>query len=531
MSSSRASPSENATALLEKVNDAELDQLCLRLDLPTEQVPRSERATRALAIWKLAKAKGDTTLALLEEELCVQLGQPPPNYYYYLSCAEADRDDPLCVKFFEDLTARLRALLAATGQPPSGDLRFFDERNAEDSEAWSPWSLRAMQRCRALVCLYGRAYFQDPHCGRVWNAFSDRLKLYRQGRGGVARRPQLILPVLWKPFSELLKVLPKVARDVEPVPLEAPYDKEGLRALLQLASADRDTSRQTYDNFVDAVARHVIAAEQAESLPESLTVQPLNKIPSAFYVSFEAAAAEEEKGTDYAKFIVVAATKSDIEALRGSDAYDDAPELWRPYQPISSERLGIIITQEAGEAKKISSFIPLDADLQKNLRLVDAGRNIILIVIDPWTLLLKNYGDYLKPHHQELLERSTVIVCWNDEDSETKSQRQGLLSGLENVFPAKLRSRYLDRFRNEVPSVSRLRKELQDALVVGRSAIVNEAEEPKTAQGLAFDRPRIIAVSSTKERAPLEAVRRAEEDGGIAIHQPRIEGPSGGTQI
>jgi FxsC-like protein len=519
-----------ARALLGDSGDAELEALSLKLGLTLDTVARgAPRATRASMIWKLAKEQGGTTLVSLEEILADQLGKPAPLYWLYVSCSEEDRKDPLLGHFYDDLSARLRALV----KMGAGEIRYLDEGNPGDSDTWSPWALRAMQRTRVLVCLYSSGFFASPYCGRVWSAFLRRLRAHAQIRGGGAS-PPLIFPVAWKPPADNPAILPKVVRTLPRPPASPgpPYAEAGLRSLVQQVAAKRPGSEVAYADFVDKLAREIVDAATASELQEDFDVPALKDIDSVFHVPFQAGTVAPDTGPEYAKFVFVAAKKKEIDALRESAGYDETSERWQPYHPISSERLGIISFAEAARANMQPATIPLDSDTNVAMKAADDSGNILLVVVDPWTVQLRTYSEFISQNHKFLLKRSNILVCWNDADEETASQRGNLLKSLALVFNARLEGLSPRVFRNQIISLSDLRGALADALLSARRQLVDDAPNPRVAEGLTFVRPNnVVAPVTPPPIADVAFVVKAERDGVAPLAQPRLEGPSGGTRI
>jgi FxsC-like protein len=509
-----------------------------KLGLEAKELPRDIALyTKALEVRKLAAHKGGETLAELEELLWEQQetetgGDTRPAYWLYFSCSEKERKEDACQRFFVDLTKRLRAHLDANKQSIGGEVRFFDERNVEAPDQWFPWALRAISHCRVLVCLVSKAYFQDEYCGQIWTAFLARLKDYQE-RERLSAPPPLIIPVLWKPTVELSSfLLPVVARDPA-FPMLVPKvsdQKDGLYALLQMASRDRDGSRGVYEGVVDELAQRIAELTLKHALPAGASVPPLKEILSSFYRFADAAAPECQKGVDVARFVVVAGRKAEMMNVRGGDGagvYDDEPEGWRPYYPPEAERFRRTSGREADKLEMTAYFVPLGPGIEETIKKYEANGNVILGLVDPWTLELDVYVGYTAACYRKLLEIGAILLCWNS-DSETTSARDTLTRHIfERVFSEDVTSRYRDRFYDSVSSLSELRTELGKALLAARNAIVARTSRPRVARGRVYDRPKGLGgdgpAQETRNRETVN-VRRAEGSGG-QVRRPEIEGP------
>ncbi len=528
MNSIRACQAESETVdLFNRSVDGQLDEICLKLDLPQENISAgATRAKRIRDIWDLAQKRGGATLAELEDIARAQQGMSEPLYWLYLSFSEMERKDIHCRTFFGDLTSRLRAKLGV----PTRDLRYFDEGNSQDSEVWSPWSLRAMQQCQVLVCLYSKAFFGSRYCGRVWSAFLARLKA-QQAASGYGRIAPLILPVFWtSPAENAGVLLPRVARDLEIDHAEfgAEYRELGLRFLVE--HRERDDFRLAYESFLDSFSARLIHNVASWPLRADLEVLPLTQTKSLFYQAF-GGTRPAEKGAQYAKFVYVAARKAEIEELRRPEAYDEEPDGWRPYHPLSQERLGVMSAQVASAEGMIPVGIPLNSDFLASVRSAEANGNIIMVLVDPWTIQLADYGKYIHEYDGVQFSRSTVLICWNEEDAETISARGNLSQTLETVFYRTSRASSPERFRNAIGTITQLRQELADALLRVRRQIVDETPHPMTARGQPFIRPQGLGPPPQSAAIQLPPARRAESGDPALFRQPRIEGPSGGTSL
>ncbi len=515
-------------ALLQRSNETQLTVLCTRLGMSAEDLSRETPGMLASNIWNQIKKLGGERLANLEEIVREQSSKPPPAYWLYISRPEVSRDDPHCLTFLEDLGSQLRR---HTGFP-EGDLRHLDTGNVEDAGVWSPWSLRAMQKCKVLICLYSKSYFDSLYCGQVLGAFLGRLKAWMEQRFGSNSIPPLIFPVLWEFPADLPTILPKAARDIAFAETDfgSLYREKGLSFILRHAKAGRNEYKQHYDAFLDTFAAILFQAAQSNPLPEDLTVKPLREIPSLFYKSVaDNQDNYEDEGAEHAKFVFVAARNNEIGSLRSPDAYGEVSSDWRPFHPLK-EYVHDTTYQAAYAANLRPSSIFLDADFLRLLSLADDRNNIILLLVDPWTVRLESYFQYVKQYDSTELPNSTVLVCWNYDHEDTRKLRSALGENLKKAFKRKfLASPH--RLRLEIDSMSRFRNELTEALLFKRSQIVDNTAEPKVAQGLPFIRPDNIGVSTQPDVRSAHVVRTAGKEGRHAFSQPLVQAPSGSAQV
>src|SRR5690349_808143 len=98
-------------------------------------------------------------------------------FYFFLSYARAS-DGGHVKKFFDDLSQAIRD---KKGLNETETVGFFDMRNIELGREWEPEIIGALQKCHTMVCLYAPAYFKSSYCGKEWEIFRLRQRLYIDG--------------------------------------------------------------------------------------------------------------------------------------------------------------------------------------------------------------------------------------------------------------------------------------------------------------------------------------------------------------
>src|SRR5882672_9959156 len=419
---------ETLRALLDNATDAQLDEVWATLGLSIKELPRDAAvSTKGLELRKRAAERGGETLADLEELLWEQQNRPEmpeetrPTYWLYFSCSEKERADNACQQFFADLTERLRVHLAARGHSFTGEIRFFDERNLESPEKWPPWSLRAIRQCRVVVCLFSKSYFQDEYCGQVWTAFSERVKACQEQKR-LSFPPPVIVPILWKSAEELRSfLLPAVARKLTALSPPPPRNEMGIHSLLQMAAADRDGAGQVYKDTLDEVARKIVTLSVENPLQPAPVIPRLNDVRPAFHRFDDPEKKENLKGIDIARFVIMAGRKEEMVTVRGepdADAYDTDPERWCPYFPPDEVRFSLVASREANKLDMTAYYVAPGPQLAGAIDQYAANSNVIVGLVDPWTLQLPPYGAYAKACYEKLLKIGAILLCWNT-DPET----------------------------------------------------------------------------------------------------------------
>src|SRR5205085_765413 len=146
-----------------------------------------------------------------------------------------------------------------------------------------------------------------------------------------------------------------------------------------------------------------------------------DKIASLFYRSAHMSLTEpERRGAEYAKCVFIAARSTDeIGTLRNADPYGSEPQHWRPYYPTSRERIGDLANRAAYDAGVEPDVIALDDHLLENMRAANRTENILLVLVDPWSVQLSDYSARARQYDDVDLPASIMLICWNIEDRDT----------------------------------------------------------------------------------------------------------------
>ena len=115
-------------------------------------------------------------------------------------------------------------------------------------------------------------------------------------------------------------------------------------------------------------------------------------------------------------------------------------------------------------------------------------RNIVIIVVDPWSLSIAEWRQFVDDFDRTLLKNCGVLVVWNREDPETNL-------GLP-LFSPVIRDRF-DRhinltntfFRESVTSIEEFQQALVEAFHKIRANLVNEGKAASIKQGMTEPQP------------------------------------------
>ena len=110
----------------------------------------------------------------------------------------------------------------------------------------------------------------------------------------------------------------------------------------------------------------------------------------------------------------------------------------------------------------------------------------MVVLADPWTLRLPRYADLLSQYDGVTLVNCSVLVLWNDEDSETGAQKQMLQRSLSTVFRRKLILKPPAHEWDSIRSVKDLTAKLEEALERLRMMILQLGTAGRKAESAAI---------------------------------------------
>jgi FxsC-like protein len=400
------------------------------------------------------------------------------DYWFFLSYARVDgKGNSWIEKFYLDLAGEVRRSAPLGTDTKEGDIGFYDVESIETGDYWDQKLVKGIQSCRVLVCLYSPAYFYSEFCGKEFQVFSDRVYAYNN-----QNPPPLIIPVLWDNPDQFPKPLPMAVKRIqfEHKKLGETYVKQGLEVLVRNQKYQDD-----YQEFLKAFGDLVAEAGK--------TYHPLKPLPN--FPSFDKArSAFEEKeklsqeaerqsqeGLKVVKVIFVAGQGAEFEAnkiKKELDAYTiTGGPLWRPYYP--DDYYAANFTGEVAKAENLTLHPILlnddKLDFIKEIRKAERDGTMVVIIVDPWSVQIQRYKNYMKDYDAQRFFNCGVIVVWNENDNETKLNKETLRREVETTFERL--SLYQDTyFRSSISSPEELKKELTDTIYKIRDMISRQGQ-------------------------------------------------------
>ena len=384
------------------------------------------------------------------------------SYWYFFSYARADLDEYL-KKFQEDLQDEI-SKIRTTHQLGVQRFGYGDLQNTQTGDLWEPVLEEALGTSRFLLSLCAPNYFNSPYCGKEFAVF---LHWHRRlaTSAGPANAPRLIIPVIWgepsgsvneiiTPFQYFTAAFPEI------------YAKEGLRYMMKLSK-----HRDEYEVFVRELARSLV--EVGEARPLSLQLSPLTtlmslrEITSAFHAPPPADSMLRRNSGKNSRFVFVAAPpdEHDVTETPVERYGEEGGRYWMPYFPTEEESVGNLALEVVSTLKLYYGELAAAQDLVDSLRAARSREELVVVVVDPWTLRLPAYRQAMQDYDERNFLNCTLVVPWHEDDYNDPQRRNMLTELLEMAFPSKIELNLpLVYFRNPVLSLEHLKSHMITAL-------------------------------------------------------------------
>jgi FxsC-like protein len=369
--------------------------------------------------------------------------------YFFFSHARADFD-PFMEQFYEDLIKDI----AGRGQILPAIAGFRDQANVEPGETWPPAMSAALARCRTFVYVHSPWYFASEYCGKEWRVFRDRVRRCARASNLAPSGPQLMLPVLWYRPTDV-SVLPDAVAEIQYTHKDFGeiYSREGLQHIIKRKSK----YESEYYDFVEAFSTKLLAVGKSWALSPDPTLPDIKGVASAWEpeqplpspaAPTAAMSPRLPPGPGFALFYYIAGPPSDYLGLRAearSYGKVGGPD-WSPYYPPPPEEKIAQIAQKAVNDMNIVAyhFLPDDA-LADRIAEAQENNNIVVIVIDPWSLRLERYRQLLKACDARDFYNCAVLMAWNKKDPESNTEIEALKCRIQEEV---LRTKFVNQAPN-----------------------------------------------------------------------------------
>lgn len=400
--------------------------------------------------------------------------------------------------FVDKLHADLEDRLYQQWGPPRDAHVFRDKPAIKLGERWPDELGAALARANLLLCLFSPVYFTRPWCGKEIGFFQQRLEAYRV-QNELPAPPPLLLPLLWVPERKGGLKFPEAFRNLQwNQDFPESYTKVGLQQIIKLSSR----YAADYEDIVGKVVDRILEAIADTPLPEHAGPVDFDAIPDAFAEAMKPGAGAPPPrpargGPKRVLFFVVAGPRSELEKahLRGTlSSYGESGTDWDPFcpppdpWPISALAQHVASTPELNLTSEI--VVPSD-DLIARLEKARADNNLVVFIVDPWTLRIQEYSDRLREYDRRDFLNSAVLVAANEGDEETRQCADLLETAIRATFENKTVGQ---KVRWSRVSRDQLQKDLRDALLEVKARIAEQGEVKRKAEaGKVFVRPVISA--------------------------------------
>jgi FxsC-like protein len=410
------------------------------------------------------------------------------NYWFFLSYARRNdlsygrigggKDRQLIPQFYQDLAREMISRGPASIPRTETEVGFFDQAGIETGDIWDETLAIALRTSRVLVCLYSRGYFESEYCGKEFQVFQSRVRDYSITRK--ATHLPLIIPVLWH-CPDKYPSLPTCISDIQYAHNEfgSVYAAEGLEYIMRLQKC-----RDNYEEFLMKFADKLIAIAEEHSMPILAECPPLKTIQSAFHAPTPVPQSDvmpndakdeeddeselENTGPGVVHFVFAAASSQEFRQVRTKlEAYTEGGgRYWKPYIPDVEKQAGFITQQALTDMELQQEVLPCSRTLTDQILKVDEQESnvIILIVVDPWSLLLERYRQRLNTYDRANLVRCAILVVWNDREQEPGINPEDVKLKIKQTFSSILVNKNM-YFRAAVSSEPDLRNQVQAAII------------------------------------------------------------------
>ena len=345
--------------------------------------------------------------------------------------------------------------------------------------------MQALQHSKVLVCLYSDAYFESVYCGKEWHVFHKRRDLHVRRLQAIGQQsidmPPIIKPIRWLPFTRnLADPVGKVHYDYGEH--NGVYNTQGLRSIIKLKDSQH---KDFYVKFIEDLANEILTSGEQTPVPPLAIWPTLKEIESIFHVpnnlagrqGFIPPVTNTRRGPRNVLFVFVAAKPHELGA-RSVDPYlQDGGADWKPFYP-SNVPIDALVLNVASdtELRLFSNEIPFNDQLLEDIKNAKKESKIVVMLVDSWTASLPTYQRVLQEFDDEFLYNCSVIVPWNDNDSDSVQKREDLERTIKNTFYVRTTiNKNPIFFRDDIRSEAELRSALREILMGIRAVIRDRA--------------------------------------------------------
>lgn len=390
---------------------------------------------------------------------------------FFINYARAN-NDPYLRQFVADLVEVVRDLRGLTKNDEVG---FFDQQDIELGADWDTTIVAALRTVNTLVSIASPAFFKSEYCSRERALFRRRF---------AAAQPPLIKPVMWIPFNAVHLPATFQASQFTVGDPDAVQNTKGVKYMMQQIQK----YKVEYTAFVADFGADLIAAADQNPLLPLASAPALATVPPEWgSIASARPVIATATGPKHVRFVYLALDPASVGPARLKEPYQDVGGVdWKPFYPdptpIHLFAQKTVIGDELGFT---SDYLPFGDDLLEQITAAWDARQIVVIVIDPWSLhwdketmaarrqLLLNALDRQNGFHW------CVMVPWNDQDPDLRDepQRSRIESTVAATFPFHGRlNKNPMFFRDGIKTLGELKQALTEVLPRLKDEIRKQAE-------------------------------------------------------
>ncbi|MEU7933612.1 TIR-like protein FxsC [Micromonospora echinofusca] len=383
---------------------------------------------------------------------------------FFLSYAHEDNRNGQVQEFFGDLSEAV-ARLAGVGWDQAG----FVDGQLPLGATWSQELADALATSSCLVALTSPRYVVSDYCGREFRVFADRVDAHERE---FRRRPPAVLPIRWIPCDRVPGALTGFQH--KNFPAGTVYAQDGLLTLKQ-----RRRHHDEYQDFVDALAKHIVQTDRDHRLLRPARRPVLAEVTSAFETTRRrpapgSSAARSPRSTSarHVWFVLAAGSAAELAGTRSGveERYGALARDWRPYRPELEAPIG----SYAGAVATTKSYgwtVEDAVDLAEVREWARAHNQIVVLVVDVWSAGLPRYELTLVGYDRDPDTTTPVLVPWTAADDAAADGHQRLWETLARVLSHHVVRNDPAMWRPAIATAGGFHAELEDALVVAQSRI------------------------------------------------------------
>lgn len=411
------------------------------------------------------------------------------SHWFFLSYARDDNKDGYVKKFYEDLR---RAVAGKTGTINENEAGFFDGEAIEPGTKWSQELGDALQQSRCFISVFSPTYFQKKFCGKEWSVFDERQAAYAATLAAGAPTPNLMIPILWEKKKYVEPVIPSALSAIQfnHDDFGDKYTEYGLRQMMKL-----NKFRDAYESFIDVFSDKLIDTARTHLLPPLPNLAPLETITPTFPASIGTGTIpvpvvikpNDGANPRYVKFVFVVGPQAELQAaqLRTKlDHYGASGAEWHPYLPDALDDVDIMVKGVVLQEKlSPEDSFAVDGDLLDKIGAADKLNQIVVIVVDTWTLQLQNYRQIMKNADEKLqFTNCIMLVPWNEKDEESVKNIEKLQATVKAAFENRILNNS-PNFLSRISSVDELKAQLSMVLQRTKMKLIERSDIRRKAIG------------------------------------------------